>query len=250
VQPDHFNSLFFLALRLDTDKINRRPEAIAYLTGCIALRPDSSLAYRNRGNCYLNLGQIDDALVDLRQAIRLPRHAVEDHVNLGHALWHKGRQHEAIAECQKAIREAPNLAMAHNNLAWFLASSPDPKLHDPAQAVEAARKAAELAPEDGNNQSTLGAALYRAGDWKASISALEKSMELSNGGGAFDWFFVAMAHWRLGHKDEARAWYEKAAAWDARNLALPEKEELLGFRAEAAALRRVVDVPEDVFARP
>ena len=75
-------------------------------------------------------------------------------------------------------------------------------------------------------------------------------MELAKGGDAFDWFFLAMAHWRLGHKDEARAWYDKAAAWDAKNLPPPENEELRRFRAEAAALLGVNDLPEDVFARP
>lgn len=250
LQPDHFNSLFFLALRLDTDKINRRPEAIAYFTGCIALRPDYSLAYRHRGNCYLNLGQIDNAVVDLRQALRLHPDWTTNHVDLGHALYHNARPDEALAVTREAIRLAPRSAHAHSNLAWFLANSPDPKFRDPARAVEVARKAIELAPKGGGFWNTLGVAYYRAGDWKASVAALEKSMELGNGGEAFDWFFLAMAHWRLGHNDEARAWYDKATAWDAKNLPQPENEDLRRFQAEAAALLGVIDVPGDVFARP
>ena len=49
-----------------------------------------------------------------------------------------------------------------------------------------------------------------------------------------DWIFLAMAHWRLGRKDEARGWY-------ARTLALMEEhsridEELCQIREEAEML--------------
>ena len=60
---------------------------------------------------------------------------------------------------------------------------------------------------------------YRAGDWKASLTALEKSMELRKGGDSFDWFFLAMAHWQLGEKDEAREWYDRAVAVDGQEPA-------------------------------
>ena len=58
---------------------------------------------------------------------------------------------------------------------------------------------------------------YRAGDWKAAIAALDKSMQLRKGGDSFDWFFLAMAHWQLGNKDEARKWYDQAVEWMEKN---------------------------------
>ena len=39
---------------------------------------------------------------------------------------------------------------------------------------------------------------------------------------------------KLGNKDQARTWYNKAIAWMDKNR--PKDEELLRFRAEAAAL--------------
>ena len=36
---------------------------------------------------------------------------------------------------------------------------------------------------------------------------------------ASTWYFLAMTHQRLGHQDEARKWYEKAAAWTSEVLA-------------------------------
>jgi tetratricopeptide (TPR) repeat protein len=160
--------------------------------------------------------------------------------------WNTGRLDEAIVACRAAIRLRPHSAEAHNNLARFLATCPDPKVRDPVWAVELARKAIELAPQQSENWNTLGVAHYRGGDWKATVAALEKSMELANGGNSFDWLFLAMAHWKLGHNDEARAWYDKAAAWKAKNLPQPENGELRRFRAEAEALMG----PADIFARP
>lgn len=54
--------------------------------------------------------------------------------------------------------------------------------------------------------NTLGAAHYRAGDYKAAITALERSMKVRNGGDSFDWFFLALAHRHLENTDEARRW--------------------------------------------
>jgi hypothetical protein len=59
-------------------------------------------------------------------------------------------------------------------------------------------------------------------------------MELNKGGDGNDWFFLAMAHWRLGDKPQARSWYGKAVSWMEKNQ--PRNEELMRFRAEAAAL--------------
>ena len=87
----------------------------------------------------------------------------------------------------------------------------------PSRAVALARKAVELEPKNWAYRNTLGAAQYRAGDWKAAIAALEKSMELRKGGDSNDWFFLAMAHWQLGEKDKAREWYDRAVQWMDKN---------------------------------
>ena len=79
--------------------------------------------------------------------------------------------------------------------------------------------------------NTLGAAHYRAGNWKDSMAALAKSMELRQGGDSFDWFFLAMAHWQLGEKGKARDWHDRAAQWMDKNQ--PRNAELRLFRAEA-----------------
>ena len=81
-------------------------------------------------------------------------------------------------------------------------------------------------------------------------------MELSSGGDSLDWIFLAMAHWKLGdkeqdekarrqHKEEARRWYDKAVKWMDGNQ--PDDEELRRFHTEAAELLGVTE--EDVQPR-
>jgi tetratricopeptide (TPR) repeat protein len=94
-----------------------------------------------------------------------------------------------------------------------------------------------------DDPSVLGlgdlAAHYSAGDWKAAIEALKKSMELRKGGDSFDWFFLAMAHWQLGEKEQARKWYDQAVQWMQKHA--PQDADLKHFRAEAATLLGVAD---------
>jgi tetratricopeptide (TPR) repeat protein/serine/threonine protein kinase len=212
----------------------RLDEAVAEFQEAIRLKKDYAEAHCNLGFALRAKGRLDEAIAAFREVRRLKPDDPWAHYNLGVALRAKGRLDEAIAEYQEAIRLKKDNALAHNSLAWLLATCPDAKFRDPPLAVQLAKKAIELQPKDGGSWNTLGVAHYRARDWKASIAALEKSMELRKGGDAFDWFFLAMAHWQLGHKDEARQWYDRAVEWMEKNP--PKNEELKRFRTEAAEL--------------
>src|SRR5262249_6488680 len=114
-----------------------------------------------------------------------------------------GQPEKGKAEVATAVKLVPRRpeASSYHELAWLLAAHADHQIHDPARAVTLAKKAVELAPQDGNLWNTLGAAHYRAGDWKAAVAALEKSMSLRDGDSS-DWFFLAMASWQLGKKEK------------------------------------------------
>ena len=63
--------------------------------------------------------------------------------------------------------------------------------------------------------TTLALAEYRAGHWAESIAAAERSTARTKGAGAANaanGFFLAMALWQKGDKDEARKWFDKAVA--------------------------------------
>ncbi len=132
------------------------------------------------------------------------------------------------------------VANAFNNLAWLMATCPDRSFRDPQGAVTYAKRAVAAAPTDRNCWNTLGVAYYRAGELEEAKNALYRSMELRNEGDCFDWFFLAAIHFKLGHKDRAHEWYDRAARrfqdvdGSRSGLGLDQLDELYRFEVEAA----------------
>jgi serine/threonine protein kinase/tetratricopeptide (TPR) repeat protein len=163
-----------------------------------------------------------------------PRHERalgQRYVELIHLLGDLGRQSEAAETYRKLLEMNSEDGEVNNNRAWFLATDPEPRWQDPTLAVRLARKAVAAQRLDGNSRNTLGVALYRTGDDKAAITELESAMRLRSNEASFDWFFLAMAHWRLGNRTEARKCFDQAVEWMDKNK--PNDDELRRFRAEA-----------------
>jgi tetratricopeptide (TPR) repeat protein len=85
------------------------------------------------------------------------------HEQLGAAWLEEGRTAEGIAELEQALRLRPRSASLLNNVAWLLATSPDPKVRAPARAVQLARRAQEVAGTSATSLDTLAAAYAAAG---------------------------------------------------------------------------------------
>jgi tetratricopeptide (TPR) repeat protein len=153
---------------------------------------------------------------------------------MGSMLVAFGRQRDAEPLFREAVTVDTSNPALYDHLAWLLASRPDGQPHDPARAVELARKAVALAPRARDSWHILGVAQYRAGDWKAAAEALETSLTLQDGGDASDWLFLAMARWRMGDQTAARRWYDKARSWIDQHK--PQDEDLGRVLAETRDL--------------
>jgi GlpG protein len=207
--------------------------AIAGYTRAIELDAGFATAWTGRGQMRRSTGNYDAAIVDLSKAIELEPRQTPALVERGWVKILIEDYDGALADFERALEVDPGYVWAFggiNEVAWIRATSPDPKVRDPARAVELARQAVDLDPEEADYWNTLGAALYRAGQPAKALEALEMAMGLREGGDAFDWFFVAMARHALG-RDDARVWYDRAVAWMQEHA--PDDEELKRFRAEA-----------------
>jgi serine/threonine protein kinase/Tfp pilus assembly protein PilF len=185
--------------------------------------------------------QADEAIRFYTAALALHPRDFRTRIFLGLALRHRRRWDQAMAELGKALELAPDNANANNIFAWDLANCPEPRLRNPRRAVELAKKAVALSPEEPAFWDTLGAAHYRAGDWDAARAALEKSIALYAGRPdkrdtqeSFSTFFLAMAHARLGNAAEARRCYDRDVRWMEQRQ--PVDPSLRRFRAEAEEL--------------
>jgi tetratricopeptide (TPR) repeat protein len=148
-------------------------------------------------------------------------------------------------EVRTAVRELGRFVDTprdQNNVAWFLVTCRDRRFRDPGRAVELSRRTVDAEPKNGAFRNTLGVARYRAGDVLGAVAALEQSMRLRDGGDAEDWFFLAMAHRRLGDPYRPLLYYLAAVRW-MDNKKQQHNDELRRFRAEAADLLGVRDGP-------
>jgi serine/threonine protein kinase/tetratricopeptide (TPR) repeat protein len=207
----------------------RTEDALRFYSICVALRPMRPNPHAAMASILNAKGAFEEALVESTRAVQLePKRAFFWTVR-GRAYLNVGQNDKALADFSKAIELAPGFGW--NELAWLLATAADTKFRDGPRAVDAAEKAVKLRPDSGNVWNTLGAAYCCNRDWKKAKWALEKAMKLRKGGDSSDWFFLAMAHWRLGEREQARAVFDRAVAWMEKHE--PKNEQLLRFRAEA-----------------
>jgi tetratricopeptide (TPR) repeat protein len=102
------------------------------------------------------------------------------------------------------------------SVAWYCVLAPD-AVADHEALVRLAEAALAGHPKRGKERSdvlkTLGAALFRAGRFEEAIRRLDESIETRGDGGDPRGFaFLALAHHRLGHRDQAERWLTRLVA--------------------------------------
>jgi eukaryotic-like serine/threonine-protein kinase len=168
-----------------------------------------------------------------------------------------GDRHDASLECHELLSRFnkttdPELA---NSVAWSCVLAPG-SVTDIESPVRLAEMAVKDTVDPGQRHvtlNTLGAALYRAGRFELAASRLNEAIDARGGlEDPLDWPFLAMAHHRLGHRDEARRWLDRfhtrQPTADNRDFWSEAEIRLLRIEAEAVVLYDPV-FPADPFAR-
>ena len=101
----------------------------------LAVPQDKAEDHFSRGNALYKKGDLDGAIAEYREALRLQPNLPTAHGNLAAALAAKGDLDGAIAEFREALRLRPNYPEAHYNLGEALAAK--------GNKEEAAREFAE-----------------------------------------------------------------------------------------------------------
>jgi serine/threonine protein kinase/tetratricopeptide (TPR) repeat protein len=157
---------------------------------------------------------------------------------LGELLWFTERRAEADLEFAKALqlgeRLAPHDPFSAYLYAWLQADCANPKFRDPGNATQFAGIAIDQMKGIGEGWITLGVAHFRAKKYADAIQALKTGVNLPT---VYDictaHFFLAMAHWKKGEKEEALRCYEAGVAQLNKE---PEMLEYLRVRDEAATM--------------
>ena len=86
---------------------------------------------------------------------------------------------DAIAHYREALRLEPNMAEAHNNLAWLYATSEDLKFRDPQAALAHAQRAVDLTQwKEAGFIDTLAEAQFAKGNYRDAVVIQNKALAL------------------------------------------------------------------------
>ena len=183
--------------------------ALALWSDTVVKHPEASRAQNNLGVELAKIpGREPEAIAHFEEALRLKPDFAEAHNNLGDA-WSKvpGRLDEAVAEYEEALRLNPDYAKAHNNLGNAWLSVPG-RLND---AIVEFKEAVRLRPDYAEAHNDLAMAWSLAPDRLGdAIAEFQEALRL--------WPDFAEAHQNLGNAyvqmpgrlNDAIAQYEEA----------------------------------------
>jgi len=143
-----------------------------------------------------------------RRAVALDGADAEARSALAHTLWRRGDYEGALAEAERALATAPNLALAHHEVGATLIHSGRPK-----EGLAAIERSVRLDPRTRRagrmNQLSMGSYLCR--DYEAAIAAAKRAIrEHPDYPLPYRWLAAALG--QVGRIEEAKEALEKAIA--------------------------------------
>ena len=135
-------------------ELGKLDEAIVQYQQIVRFMPGNSDVHNDLGLLLMKQGRLEEASRDLKEAVRLDPRSVVFRNNLGEVLNGQARWEEAIVEFREALRLEPNNADAHNSIGLALM-----RQGYLDQAINHLREAVKLQPQDDRVRSNLDAAL-------------------------------------------------------------------------------------------
>jgi tetratricopeptide (TPR) repeat protein len=159
-------------------------QAISMLQAAIDLRPENGPAHNNLAKALLQKGRLDQAMVHYRKFMEIEPQNVEARNILGTALIQQKHVREAIDQWTEALAIQPENGNAASNLAWVFATCPEDSIRDGTRAVELGEKALRIS---GGKipmiYRVLAAAYAESGRFADAVETARRGAELANSQG-------------------------------------------------------------------
>jgi protein O-mannosyl-transferase len=182
IRPDYSGGRCDLAKLLFEKKLYR--EAQSELEGGLQLDPDDAGLHFFLGHALSGQRMYDAAEEQFAQSARLAPQDPAGHFQWALLLAARHKIPEAMAQYRAVLELQPDLPEALNNLAWLLASSPDPQLRNGAEAVQLAMRACALThTNEAVHIGTLANACAEAGRFEEAAAWAQKASEVAQAHG-------------------------------------------------------------------
>jgi len=160
-------------------QMGRVNEAISHFQRAVEINPDFAEAHNNLGDCLLQIGRVDESITQFQRSLEIQQN-YSAYYNLGRAFHQKRMAAEAMANYQKAIELQPQFTPAQIDLAWMLATWPDPSVRNGGKAVALAGKANQFSKnQDPLILRTLAAAYAEAGRFPEAVATAKQALALA-----------------------------------------------------------------------
>ena len=178
-QPHEAMGTYYLAQKKYDEAIQELKEAIRLSGGDDHAQLELGLAYQLKGDPQKAQQIFEDVLGKTPKTAE-GKGLLAANLSILADLYSQQKLYaEAIAKYQEALRLEPDLAEAHNNLAWLYATCDEFKFRDPHAALEHAQLAVKLTNwKDGNSIDTLAEAYYVNGEFQEAVETQEKALAL------------------------------------------------------------------------
>jgi tetratricopeptide (TPR) repeat protein len=136
--------------------------------------PDDVGLHDDLALLYLEVGRVDDAIVQFSESARLVPDKAAAHFNLGTALTVAGRTDQAIVRFRIALQLEPDYTPALNNLGSLLAAT--------GQLEEAStyyQRVLKIAPRNAQALNNLGSVLVRLDRIDEALTFLRRALEIN-----------------------------------------------------------------------
>ena len=176
--PGDFTSQFNLGALLLARGGNA--DAVPYLRGAVAARPDHPVALNTLGAALLSAGNVDDAAGFFERALKANPRYTNARYNLANALAEQQRWEQAAAEFRKVLADNPDDRGARQHLGEVLRLWGDgrAKAGSLEEAAAHLRESLDFRQNDAVLHSDLGTVLARLGRIREAVPEFEAALRL------------------------------------------------------------------------
>jgi tetratricopeptide (TPR) repeat protein len=161
-------------------QLGKTSDAIQHFERALQIDNNRASVHSSLGVALLEKGRTEESLAHLQTAIALDPHDADARYNLGNTFLAMGRAREAVTQYQQALDINPDDTETMNNMAWILATSPDPMIRDGAKAVALAERAVALtANKEQRVVATLAAAYAETGRFPEAVKTAQRALQLA-----------------------------------------------------------------------